>query len=330
MGKRNIIIFLDEIAMIGGIETWLYNLTSLLKNDFNFLVLWRNADPQQLARLQVPHELYDASKQYYCDILLNIIDGRPHAVRAKRIIQVVHANYAEIMDTYRYHHWDLVDGIVFVSETARKNFTHSLANIENTVLGNPIYVDPKQKKHEKRKNIAVLQLMAATRLTSEKGGQRIVKLLESLHKANISVEMHVWTHWTLDKFIRFYNAPAVRPFLVFHQPKLDLSKEMAQADYVVQLSDCESFCYTIHEALALHTPVIVTDWQGVRSVVKDGENGYILPMDMLDLSLDKLFHPPTISTAPHNCNGAKWKKYLSTLELPPTYIGPKFNYFMNY
>ena len=72
--------------------------------------------------------------------------------------------------------------------------------------------------------------------------------------------------------------------------RTEIQPYMARADYVVQLSDNEGFCYSIHEALQIGKPVIVTDWQGVRDVVKDGQNGYILSMDLIDLDIDKLYN----------------------------------------
>ena len=58
-------------------------------------------------------------------------------------------------------------------------------------------------------------------------------------------------------------------------------------DYVVQLSDTESFCYTMYESLLLGVPVLVTPFPNAKQEIKDGENGYILPFDM-NISKDKI------------------------------------------
>jgi glycosyltransferase involved in cell wall biosynthesis len=38
---------------------------------------------------------------------------------------------------------------------------------------------------------------------------------------------------------------------------MEIYDDLRRADYVVQLSDTESFCYTMVEALSVGTPVIV-------------------------------------------------------------------------
>lgn len=45
-------------------------------------------------------------------------------------------------------------------------------------------------------------------------------------------------------------------------PRLDILDEIANSDYVVQFSDTESYCYTVHEALAVKTPIIINEWTG--------------------------------------------------------------------
>jgi hypothetical protein len=42
------------------------------------------------------------------------------------------------------------------------------------------------------------------------------------------------------------------------QPELNIRNYIADADYTVQLSDTEAYCYTMIESLLLKTPVIVT------------------------------------------------------------------------
>ena len=58
------------------------------------------------------------------------------------------------------------------------------------------------------------------------------------------------------------------------------------ADYVVQLSDEESFCYTIVEALELGIPVLTTPLNVLEEIgFEDGEYGYTLPYN-IDDSID--------------------------------------------
>ena len=59
-----------------------------------------------------------------------------------------------------------------------------------------------------------------------------------------------------------------------------LMNYMADADYVVQLSDSEGFGMVVHEALMMGTPVIASDIPIFNKYIKNGYNGYLLPVNM--------------------------------------------------
>lgn len=67
---------------------------------------------------------------------------------------------------------------------------------------------------------------------------------------------------------------------------------VADADYAVLLSSTEGLPYTIQEALQYGTPCIVTDIGGNTEVIKDGVNGYIVPLDM-NFDINKIKNVPT-------------------------------------
>ena len=127
----------------------------------------------------------------------------------------------------------------------------------------------------------VLHLISATRLTKEKGKDRIIKLAELLDKARIP---YLWTIFTND--VNTINNPNI----VYMQPRLDIIDYIADADYLVQLSDDESFCYSVVEALSVDTPVIVTDCPVFKELgVVDGKNGWICDFDMSNVDVQKIY-----------------------------------------
>ena len=68
-------------------------------------------------------------------------------------------------------------------------------------------------------------------------------------------------------------------------PMLDIKPYIARADYLVQLSDVEAFCYSIQEALQLKVPVLSTPIETLSEIgFKNGKNGYILPFNIEDIS----------------------------------------------
>ena len=62
------------------------------------------------------------------------------------------------------------------------------------------------------------------------------------------------------------------------------------ADYLVQLSDSEGYCYSVVESLCLGTPVVVTNMPVISEIgVKHGKNGFIVDFDLHDLDVNKLY-----------------------------------------
>lgn len=64
---------------------------------------------------------------------------------------------------------------------------------------------------------------------------------------------YIWTIFTDD------TNKIDNPNIIYMKPRLDISNYIANADYLVQLSDTEGYCYSVIESLCLGTPVIITD-----------------------------------------------------------------------
>lgn len=73
--------------------------------------------------------------------------------------------------------------------------------------------------------------------------------------------------------------------LVLPNPRDDIKKHLLTcADIFVSLSDTvkESFGISLIEAMASQLPVICSDWNGYREVVKNGETGFLIPTSWYD------------------------------------------------
>lgn len=83
--------------------------------------------------------------------------------------------------------------------------------------------------------------------------------------------------------------------VIYMKPRLDVSKWISKADYVVQLSDTEACSYTINEALYRNIPVIVTPLPYLEEIgYKDGKTGYTLEFDCsnIDDIVNKIQNKP--------------------------------------
>lgn len=79
------------------------------------------------------------------------------------------------------------------------------------------------------------------------------------------------------------------PEVNFMGATTNISTYLQDANYLIQLSDNEGFCYSVYEALSMGVPVIVSEWEGVQDIVTNGKNGYIIEMDMSNLDINLFY-----------------------------------------
>lgn len=165
-----------------------------------------------------------------------------------------------------------------------------ITGVEAELIYNPIEVEKPKK---------VLNLISATRLTPDKGKNRMIKLAQLLDNAEIP---YIWTIFTNDTKV------IDNPNIVYMKPRLDISNYIANADYLVQLSNAEGYCYSIVESLSLRTPVIVTDMPVVHEIGVNKDNGFILNFELSNVDVEQIYNKQfNFTYIPKNDN---WKKIL--------------------
>lgn len=278
--QKTIIIYHDYIHCIGGIESWIYYLAEHLYKYYDITFLFSCGDIKQLHRINkyIKVEHINRDKIYECDTFLIASNWTafPNNIKYKECIAVVHSDY-------KYYNEQLKCSIplqkkaskyICVSQKASDSLKELFGNpgivIEN-ILGNKV------------KTNKILHLVSFTRLSEEKGYSKMCDFAKLLKKNNIKFD------WKIFSDIEGKNLEKINyPEVIFMKPTLDIYDYIVDADYVVQLSDTEAFCYTIHEALQYGTPVIVTDIEAFKEVVTDGYNGYKFKLDMSNVNLNML------------------------------------------
>ena len=212
-------------------------------------------------------EKYEDGKEYECDIFIrNSVWGKiPENIKAKRMIEMRHANYKYLIDNnllYSQYKDMGIKEIVgcgeFVSKMSNLVLHDNPTTIKNILLP--------RKKTEK-----VLHLISCTRIDYTKGWNRMLKLMEMMRNFKIKFEWNIFT-----------NNPQKCSYeeVHFYKSRYDIWDYLAEADYTVLLSDSEGLPYTIQESLLYQVPCIVTDVGGCTELIQDGVNGYVVPLDM--------------------------------------------------
>ena len=263
------VFYFRVLNRIGGIEQFFWNLARKYA-ERDITIVYREGDAGQVARLReyvrtvrFSGQRIRCRKAFFC-FNLDIIDF----VEAEEYIQVEHGDYKAMGILPNTS--PKLTGYIGVSETVCASF-EEITGKRPALCYNP-FVAEKPKR--------VLHLISATRLTREKGRRRIEQLADALTAAGVRF---IWTVYT-DSTAVFRNQD-----IILRPARLDLADFVADADYLVQLSDNEGWCYSVVEALTLGTPVIVTDCPVFTELgVQDGVNGWILPFDMAEIPAEAI------------------------------------------
>ncbi len=262
------IFYFRNISKIGGIETFLYYMAKLY-SIYDITIIYKQADEEQLKRLKKYvkcikyYEQEIECQKAFFNYNLDIIDK----VKAKEYYQIIHGDYKATGIPCNTN--PKITKYLAVSKIAADSFFEE-TGIKPETIYNPLSIDSPKK---------ILKLISATRLTNEKGYNRMIKLAEELTKNKIPFEWHVFTN----------KSDINSDFFIARKPKLSIIDYIAEADYLVQLSDSEGYCYSIVEALSVRTPVICTDIPVIKEIGVNENNSYILNMDMSNINVDKIY-----------------------------------------
>lgn len=277
-GRRKIMIYQSWLLTVGGVETATRNLLKAFP-DANFtLVINGNGSVSakgvaELAKL-CDVIIDDGEQEYECGtLILNHYTSAPEIldrVKAKKVYQMVHSDFGSLCDigSFRQLDWKpdpRVDKVITVSETAQKGLKTRFG-VDSVVVPN-ILLSADQN--------AVTTFLVASRATSEKGMDWTLDLFDRFDQADKNYRVILCTDMA--------NAPQpIRNRIYANERIVVIDNDshatdfLRMADYLVMLSRGESWCYSVHEALAAGVPVLASAIPEFEKVIKPGENGYII------------------------------------------------------
>lgn len=289
-GKRGkkVLIYQIGILKIGGVETANRQLVKAFPEaDITFV--YEKADQTQLLEIAKNASviLDDRLRNYEADVLiLANYDGGPkiiNRVKAGKIYQFIHTDWDAFTKLWAGFRWkpnEKIDKFISVSETAKTGVKNAFG-VDSIVCRN--ILNPIDEA-EQRKVFLVL-----SRATKEKGIDRVLELADRFEAAGKDFVFFLSS--TIDSLPEPERRKIKSSSRILVVPPSPYSKELLRsADYLVQLSKLESYCYSVREALQMSVPVIVSDIPVFREIVRDSENGYILNDDFSNLDVERIFN----------------------------------------
>jgi hypothetical protein len=153
----------------------------------------------------------------------------------------------------------------------------------------------------------MLRLVTISRISKEKGFERMLKFEQMLKDAKIDF---IWNLYG-DGTTRYAKAVLPKMKYINFKGVTDKPKEMVkQYDYLVQLSDTEGFPYSIYEAMQQKVAVISTDFPSIHEMITDGKNGFIINKNLLNFDIQKITNVPVIKSFKEKSTEQDWIKFI--------------------
>lgn len=263
-----------------------------------------NSDSQQLNRLKniVKVEKYSPYKHYIFDYVLrdSVFGSKPDNIisRCKKYDQRLHADYMYLKMfegvTYEPRKWHKTTGHIACGEFVAKQFEKA-TGIKPIVIKN--ILDFKKPVNK------IYKFVYAGRLTNEKGWDLVKIFIKKLRESNIKFVLTIFTDTF--KECEFEEVHIL-------SPRFDIFDYLADADYGLLLSKGEGLPYFIQECLQYETPVITTDVGGCTELIKDGINGYVVPLNM-NFDINKIKNIPVVKDYDNGVTVDTWCDYIDNL-----------------
>lgn len=177
--------------------------------------------------------------------------------------------------------------IMFKQEYASK--IQGKVDVIYNILDKSLLLKKAQEDFELKK-AKDLNLITISRLSLDKGFKRKLYIVDELIKRNIDFKWYVvgssYYKEEEDKIKSMFTQYADK--FVFMGMQQNPYKILKQCDYLVQLSDDETWGLTITEAKLLNVPCIISDFDVAYEQIEDMKNGIILSRQQTETYKDRI------------------------------------------
>lgn len=286
------IFYFRHINELGGVESFMYYLAQTI-GDMDIVFIYNTGDIRQLKKLQTKIRCiqYRPNMKIKCDKAFfnyntDIIDN----VEAKEYIRVLHCIYEKEPTLPKNE--PKITKYIGVSQAVCDSWER-ITGKKAELCYNPVNKEPFKK---------IMHLVSATRLSPDKGGQRMQKLATMLDNAGIP---YIWDIFTND------DSKINSPNVFYHEPTPYASGYFKTADYVVQLSNDEGYGYTVVEALQQGVPVIVTPFSVIDELEINNTNSIIVDFNMNNVDVLDIYNRAGTFDFEYKPKTGDWRKLMS-------------------
>lgn len=270
--KYSNLIYFSYLNTIGGIETWLYNL-SVIYRDLDINIVINRGSKPQIERLKKNVRIieWDGKQRFECkNLFVNFNTSIIPFVDAENIYCVLHGDYEDMLNRNQLRLENLplnpkIDKYIGITQLVCDSWER-VTGIKPILSYNPV-IQPIIKKS--------IRICSAQRMSKEKGKGRIELLASALdYVCEHNHCSYIWDIYTDER------KPVNNKNVYFKQPRLDIANLYKGYDWFVALSDNEGYCYSVVENLMNGIPCVVTDLPVFKELGLDESNSVKCDMNM--------------------------------------------------
>lgn len=275
MIKHDNIFYVRDISVIGGVETYVYELVKKY-HDNDIAVICKTCSPEQRKRIQKYCRVYYHHNEIIdCKVAIinwdtSIIDYITKDIWKENlkeddergIYQGVHADYTN-PNQGKLPQDPRIKAYLAITQEIINNFP-LMTNAKNVMLCRNPYTLEKTEKP--------LIIVSPTRLTPDKGADLMYELSRELDIINNN---YLWFILTTKEYT--YQKIFEMPNVIYVKNRLDIEKFLSIADWVALPSKSEGDSYTLKEALYRGIPIIARYLKYFDEYeIKDGVNALFI------------------------------------------------------
>lgn len=182
------------------------------------------------------------------------------------------------------------DAVVTVSRDGFNRMKRRISGGKLHLIHNgvkPIAVDHEQRR-QRDTTCTEVQIGMVGHLLNYKGWDVFLRVAQRLSGESLKVRWHVIGEGSerarLEDMARAFG---IQEKVVFHGLVQEVHKVLVNLDVFVLTSRREGLSVAVLEAMSACLPVVATDVAGIRDQVTDGVNGYVTPVDDVDMIVDR-------------------------------------------
>ena len=303
---KKICFYYHHINIIGGIEVAILNLIEQLHKDYDITIAYSATDSsiEMMIRMSkfadivnLNHKSIEVDTVVYCSIYC-----KKDRIKADKELRWLHGCLTDMKVKLPK---EKIDNYIAVGQVCKEQLDSQLVDQKATLIYNELNSDIHNLATEHIPERKQLTLVTVSRISREKGFERMLKVAEQLKDID-----YIW-HIVGSGYDKKYEESIKKQapdHWVFHGKLDNPFPFIKNADFLLQLSDYEAFGFVLLESLVLGTTVITTNYSSASEMINES-NGYIIRKDLADFDPDILNNKKTF-THKHKSGFEQWKKLL--------------------